>query len=83
MNDPLPEWATASEVYAAFCQSHRFLGLKPGRMNFHNALRRFRDPLVAADAIRLVNGGARHWIAHRRRFPEVMFELLTAAEAAA
>jgi hypothetical protein len=81
--NPTPEWDSATVIYRLFCEAHPYLGLKDGKWPFHNLLRRYREPLQAADAIRLVNGGARHWIAHRARFDATLFELLTTSEAVA
>lgn len=69
------KWGTGPDVWQHFCQQHPELGLKPGRMNFHNFLRRNKAQLVEKDAMRRANN--RHWICHRDRFDEVAFDLIT------
>lgn len=51
MKHEISEWAVAADVWHEFCQVHQELGLKSGRMQFHNFLRRYREPLLQADAM--------------------------------
>jgi hypothetical protein len=69
------QWGTGPEVWKYFCEQHPELGLKPGRMQFHNFLRRNRGELIERDAMRRANG--RHWICNRERFMTVAFDLVT------
>jgi hypothetical protein len=71
------EWGVAVEVWAAFVARHPELALRPGRWQLVNFMRRARPALLAVDAIRKAN--SRHWIAHRRRFNETAFEILTSS----
>lgn len=75
MKHEISEWAVAADVWHEFCQVHQELGLKSGRMQFHNFLRRYREPLLQADAMRRANN--RHWICHRSRFIGLAFDLAT------
>ncbi|NBW13974.1 MAG: hypothetical protein EBR82_38820 [Caulobacteraceae bacterium] len=76
--DGVSEWGVAHEVWQQFAKHHQELRVKSNAYAFHNFLRRAKAPLVAADAIRIANG--KHWIAHRERFNQVAFELLTQRE---
>ena len=69
------EWVTGHAAWARFVQQHPELGYKPGRMNFHNFLRYYREQLVEADAIRFAKH--RFWIAHCQRFCEAAFDCAT------
>jgi len=73
----LGEWITGHAAWTRFVETHPELGLNTGPHAFYNMLRRHRDPLVSADALRYANG--RHFIAHRERFERVLFDRITAA----
>lgn len=72
------EWTTAVEAWSDFVKQHPELGYSPGRWQFHNFLRNFRDALRACDAIRMAK--SRHWIAHRVRFKTAAFDCATGAQ---
>jgi hypothetical protein len=74
------EWTTAADAWADFVKHHPELGYRPGRWQFHNFLRNFRQTLRDRDAIRLAKG--KHWIAHRARFKAAAFDCATGAAAA-
>lgn len=69
------EWTTATQAWSEFVQQHPELGYRPGRWQFHNFLRHFREDLRAQDAIRLAKH--KHWIAHRSRFRLAAFDCAT------
>lgn len=75
MNSDSSEWRTGPQAWEAFTQQHPELGYRPGRWPFHNFLRIFKGPLLAADAIRIARG--RHWVAHGERFARVAFDCAT------
>jgi hypothetical protein len=75
--NPHSEWSPSLEAWTAFTEAHPELGYRPGRWQFHNFLRHYRDHLRSCDAIRLAKN--KHWIAHRRRFLEAAFECATGA----
>ena len=70
-----PDWGLADEVYEEFCIAHPELFMQQGKWAFHNFLRYARDQLMASDAIRKVKG--KHWIANRKTFNQVAFEVVT------
>lgn len=72
---PTGEWVTGHQAWDAFVSQHPELGLNAGRWGFHNCMRRHRQALLDADALRIANG--KHYIAHRERFPRLLFELVT------
>jgi len=74
-NDSTSNWLPALEVFKSFCANHPELGKVADFWALHNMLRRHRQSLEAADALRRVSG--RHWIAHRELFPKTLFDLLT------
>jgi hypothetical protein len=69
------DWGLADEVYEEFRIAHPELFMGGGKWGFHNFLRYARDQLVAGDAIRKVKG--KHWIANRKTFNQVAFEVVT------
>jgi hypothetical protein len=69
------EWVTGHSAWGAFVHEHPELGYQSGKWPFHNFLRRFRETLIAMDAIRLAKG--RFWIAHLSRFKQAAFECAT------
>lgn len=70
-------WRVGPDVWADFTKQHPVLGYQPGKWQFHNFLRSFRDELIEADAIRKAKG--RFWIAHSERFAVVAFDCATGA----
>ncbi len=75
MNVQTHEWVTAGDAWQAFTDEHPELGYPNGKWAFHNFLRRYRDALLGADAIRFAKG--RFWIAHTSRFKEKAFACAT------
>lgn len=73
-------WTTGVDAWKQFVHKHPELGYRAGKWGFHNFLRYYRDPLVAADAIRLAK--RRFWVANSERFSEVAFECATGRIAA-
>lgn len=69
------EWVTGPNAWHAFVHEHPELGYPPGKWGFHNFLRRYREVLVAVDAIRLARG--RFWVAHLSRFETAAFQCAT------
>jgi hypothetical protein len=69
------DWKTGAGAWEVFTERHPELGYKPGKWQFHNFLRLFKDQLVAHDAIRLAK--SRHWIAHVERFSNTAFDCAT------
>jgi hypothetical protein len=73
--DSRADWLPGPDAWKLFVHKHPELGYKPGRMNFHNFLRYYRDRLIEADAIRRAKN--KFWIAHGERFCEVAFDCAT------
>jgi hypothetical protein len=69
------EWLTGTQAWNAFVDNHPELGLKSGKWGWHNFLRRHRQALIQADAIRLAR--RRHWIAHPQRLFPAAFDCAT------
>lgn len=72
-------WVLGYSAWEHFTKLHPELGYKPGRMNFHNFLRLYRDHLKQADVIRLAK--RQFWVAHEERFCAVAFDCATGAAA--
>jgi hypothetical protein len=75
MQTPSHQWVAALTAWSAFVANHPELGYSPGKWQFHNFLRFYRDRLVQADAIRLAK--RRFWVAHLTRFEEAAFDCAT------
>lgn len=69
------EWDVACSVWNLFLAEHPELGYSPGHWGWHNFLRRYKERLVLADAIRMAK--RKFWIAHRSRFLAAAFDCAT------
>jgi hypothetical protein len=74
-NASIQGWTTGPEAWDLFVGRHPELGYRAGKWRFHNFLRSFREPLLAADAIRCAQG--RRWVAHCDRFEVTAFGCAT------
>jgi len=72
-------WSAFDEVYQRFARAYPMLGLTGTRWGAVHTRRKHGAALLASDAARRSASG--RWIAHNDRFPQVMFELLTASSA--
>jgi hypothetical protein len=77
--DPVDDWQSFDEALDAFRAAHPMLGLPTGEWAALNLRRNFGQQLVERGAA--VKLPTRKWIAHRRRFGPVLFELLTSEPA--
>lgn len=75
-HQPTDEWDTFEVAYRAFARNHPALRLSETKWGGVHLRRVFGDTLMKADAARRTRAGL--WIAHRERFPSVVFDLLTA-----
>ncbi len=69
------DWGVGSQIWDEFTAEYQLFKLRQGHWAFHNFLRNYKKPLVEVDAIRLAK--RKYWIAHRQRFKDASFALLT------
>ncbi len=74
---PGDDWQPALEAWRQFVTANPILGLRPGQWQLTNAMRHASKELVRRDAARKIRN--RFWVFHRRRFPLVMFDILSGA----